>query len=116
MLTELAQEDEFRGPPVTITLKKEGAGLGFSLQGGKDSPLGDRPLVAKKIFTGEVQWCLAGVMIQSQMLAGLVSRLSYFVQNPQRIKCSRDCEIFTCLFFKLYFSCHVVPLVLKIAS
>merc|ERR1719264_2232646 len=41
-----------RGPPITVTLKKEGAGLGFSLEGGKDSPFGDRPMTIKKIFTG----------------------------------------------------------------
>ncbi|XP_063242334.1 uncharacterized protein LOC134542200 isoform X2 [Bacillus rossius redtenbacheri] len=41
-----------RGPPVVVTLLKDGAGLGFSLEGGKDSPVGDRALTIKKIFTG----------------------------------------------------------------
>ena len=39
-------------PLITVVLTKEGAGLGFSLEGGKDSPLGDMPLTIKKIFTG----------------------------------------------------------------
>jgi len=52
LASALAFEDVPRGPPSVVSLLKEGAGVGFSLEGGKDSPLGDRPLVAKKIFTG----------------------------------------------------------------
>lgn len=52
LIGDMKYVDVPRGPPTTVTLKKEGTGLGFSLEGGKDSPYGDRPITIKKIFTG----------------------------------------------------------------
>ena len=45
-----------RSTAITVSLKKEGTGLGFSLEGGKDSPFGDRPMTIKKIFTGHYHY------------------------------------------------------------
>ncbi|XP_037081647.1 splicing factor, arginine/serine-rich 19-like [Pollicipes pollicipes] len=69
LASELEAEDGSRGPPIVITLQKEGAGLGFSLQGGRDSPLGDRPLVAKKIFTGGAADKSGLLQVRDQILA-----------------------------------------------
>merc|ERR1712106_20866 len=52
LMGDMTYVDVARSPPITVTLKKEGTGLGFSLEGGKDSPYGDRPMTIKKIFTG----------------------------------------------------------------
>jgi C-terminal processing protease CtpA/Prc len=55
-LASLLENDEdtaYRwGPIKTVILVKDGAGLGFSLEGGKGSISGDMPLTVKKIFVG----------------------------------------------------------------
>lgn len=51
MLADVVKNRVF-GPPTVVVLSKDGSGLGFSLEGGKNSPTGDQPLTVKKIFTG----------------------------------------------------------------
>jgi hypothetical protein len=41
----------------TVTLEKTSAGLGFSLEGGKGSLHGDKPLTINRIFKGGVSFC-----------------------------------------------------------
>ncbi|XP_064474815.1 uncharacterized protein LOC135388883 [Ornithodoros turicata] len=53
----------------TITLVKDGLGLGFTLEGGKDSPLGDRPLVIKRIFKGGAAERDGRLQIGSELIA-----------------------------------------------
>lgn len=41
------------GEVVTVELEKNAGGVGFSLEGGKGSINGDRPLTVNRVFTGE---------------------------------------------------------------
>lgn len=43
---------EEQGAPMTVELEKGAGGIGFTLEGGKGSIHGDRPLVINRIFTG----------------------------------------------------------------
>lgn len=49
------ENDKGVGAVVTVLLEKAGggAGLGFGLDGGRDSPKGDCPLTIKKLFAGK---------------------------------------------------------------
>lgn len=50
-----SENDKASGAVVTVILEKAGggAGLGFGLDGGRDSPRGDCPLTIKKLFAGK---------------------------------------------------------------
>lgn len=41
------------GEVVTLELEKNAGGIGFSLEGGKGSITGDRPLTVNRVFTGQ---------------------------------------------------------------
>lgn len=44
---------EVQGAPITVELNKGAAGVGFTLEGGKGSIHGDKPLVINRIFKGD---------------------------------------------------------------
>ena len=41
------------GPPVHVTIDKSAGGVGFTLEGGKGSIHGDRPLLINRIYAGK---------------------------------------------------------------
>lgn len=51
---EVAEDGGVGADVVSVVLEKAGggAGLGFGLDGGRDSPHGDKPLTIKKLFAG----------------------------------------------------------------
>ncbi|XP_026493658.2 uncharacterized protein Bbg isoform X1 [Vanessa tameamea] len=56
---------------VTVLLEKAGggAGLGFGLDGGRDSPQGDRPLTIKKLFAGGAAAQSGRIVVGAELLS-----------------------------------------------
>ncbi|XP_013191282.2 uncharacterized protein LOC106135505 [Amyelois transitella] len=63
--------DGDKGSVVTVVLEKAGggAGLGFGLDGGRDSPNGDRPLTIKKLFAGGAAAQSGCVVVGAELLS-----------------------------------------------
>ncbi|KAM3967813.1 PDZ domain-containing protein big bang [Aphomia sociella] len=59
------------GTTVTVLLEKAGggAGLGFGLDGGRDSPHGDRPLTIKKLFAGGAAAQSGRILVGAELLS-----------------------------------------------
>lgn len=58
----------------SVSILKDGAGLGFSIDGGYDSPSGNHPLIIKKIFMGKNNWRTIKIPI-----------LLLLIQHPQAV-------------------------------
>lgn len=78
---ESTSSAEEPGDVLTITLEKGGGGVGFSLEGGKGSIHGDRPLVINRIFAG-------GAGEQSGLRSGdeLLQVQGVFLQDMSRFE------------------------------
>lgn len=60
---------EEQGAPMTVELAKGAGGIGFTLEGGKGSVHGDRPLVINRIFTGTLFRRTFNVVFSKVMLS-----------------------------------------------
>jgi len=68
-LDDSSDGDQYSHTPVEVRLVKGVTGLGFSLAGGKDSPLGDRPLTFQRIFKGGAADKTGQIKAGDQLLA-----------------------------------------------
>ncbi|CAB3240006.1 unnamed protein product [Arctia plantaginis] len=68
---ELRNDNRGLGSVVTVLLEKAGggAGLGFGLDGGRDSPRGDQPLTIKKLFAGGAAAQNGRVLVGAELLS-----------------------------------------------
>lgn len=68
---DLGEDSKTTGAVVTVLLEKAGggAGLGFGLDGGRDSPRGDRPLTIKKLFAGGAAAQSGRVLVGAELLS-----------------------------------------------
>ncbi|CAK1602034.1 unnamed protein product [Parnassius mnemosyne] len=65
------KDDKTDSDVVTVILEKAGGGtgLGFGLDGGRDSPHGDRPLTIKKLFAGGAAAQSGRILVGAELLS-----------------------------------------------
>ncbi|XP_004930177.1 dentin sialophosphoprotein [Bombyx mori] len=68
---EVANNNQTSDAVVSVVLEKAGggAGLGFGLDGGRDSPRGDFPLTIKKLFAGGAAALSGRVLVGAELLS-----------------------------------------------
>lgn len=77
------------GEAVTLELEKNAGGIGFSLEGGKGSISGDRPLTVNRVFTGQE---ITGICQSCRRL----TVLSYRYKDRCHIKFDIVCATLLC--------------------
>ncbi len=86
---------EEQGAPLSVELEKGAGGVGFTLEGGKGSIHGDRPLVINRIFNGTVMMLTLYdfiIFTEKQMffLLTIINQLAGSPPPPGD-KCSKKC-------------------------
>ncbi|XP_068626668.1 uncharacterized protein bbg isoform X2 [Battus philenor] len=77
------KDDKSTNNVVTVTLEKAGGGtgLGFGLDGGRDSPNGDKPLTIKKLFAGGAAAQSGRILVGAELLSAGGQNMESFTRT-----------------------------------